>query len=111
MVSPDEVELISFFEDEGGKIGGTCFLYSFTDKNNVTIYFSFDVVANDVQIKLRLNNNDILTIVQEGIKEFSIENDLSGQYICYYYETNNNIVKCIIKLSPFIYIDWANLLM
>ena len=78
------------------------FLYSFTDKNNVTIYFSFDVVANYAQIKLTLNDIYILTIVQEGVERISIENDLSGQYICYYYEANDNIVKCTIKLSPYI---------
>lgn len=110
MIIPDEIDLISFFEDEGDRVDNTFFLYSFTDKNNVTIYFSFDVAANYAQIKLTLNDIYILAIVQEGVKKISIENDLSGQYICYYYEASDNIVKCVIKLSPCIYVDWTNLL-
>lgn len=69
------------------------------------------MAANYAQIKLTLNDIYILTIVQEGVERISIENDLSEQYICYYYETSDNIVKCMIKLSPHIYIDWVNLLM
>ncbi len=109
METPEEFELIGFFESEPVESDPQdgFYVYEFADKNSVNLVFSFNDVESSVQARLLVNGNDIALFSQEGARNLRIEDDASGNYLrCSF---NGSSADAQIRLFPYISVKWVAL--
>ncbi len=77
MQTPDELDLLEFFESEPVECTPTdgYWCYQVTDQRGVTLRFSFDKYQRSVQTVVSAGGTPVATVVQEGAELMRVAGD------------------------------------
>ena len=105
--SPDELELLAFFESTPvclDKDAGS-FLYECSDGYGCCVKFSYSIIAGWIQYNLRSGQHENAHSYIEGVSSFSIRNDKSGEYL--YAESSHRefLTRIEVRIKPHVVVN------
>ena len=108
---PDDLALLSFFGSEPTLANhlDRHFAYECTDGNGIHLVFSFSALEGWIQTILEFNGNQIAGNLSEGVNEFLIKEDITGEYLYSEIVFEDIKTKVEIRVEPFISIKWGTL--
>ncbi|PXY94624.1 hypothetical protein DKK76_09160 [Frischella perrara] len=109
---PDEIDLLAFFEGEPVFQDREYlhFAYQYTDKNEMSILFSFSIIEGWIQTIIEYKQRRIAHNLMEGVEYFKIEKDVDGEYLTTEVELEDTITTVEIRLQPFIFTKFSTLI-
>ena len=111
LITPDELDLLSFFESE--PIESTpedgYFCYKQTDANGIDFYFSFHEIERSIQVRLSLLGKDLVIFSEECAEKITIEKDGTGEYLACTFKLGEAESKAKIHVRPEIKVLWHTL--
>jgi len=104
---PDELDLIEFFNTEAYYRDDheEKFAYIYTDSEGVSLDFGFSHMEGWLQIFVKHNDKDVITLSYEGFKEFSIKNYKGNKYIQANVEVGGISIALTIHVEPSIKVE------
>ena len=113
LLTPDKTDLLAFFQSEPmreSRVEDGLYIYRMKDQTGITLFFSFDEIESSIQVRLKLGENDIAQVCQEGATRLTFQNDAFGNYLCCDFDKNAVISNVKIRVEPHIAVNWSTLM-
>ena len=112
MQTPEEIELLEFFECEPveREYKDGLYVYELMDQNATKLIFSFNTIEGSIQARLLVQGNEVALFSQEGATRIKVENDLSGQYLRCQFDIEATHSDVQVHVKPLISVKWASML-
>jgi hypothetical protein len=106
---PSELELLEWFGCEPTKAEDGQYRYQVSDKSNVTLIFSFDVIQASIQTVVIKADVPVTKVVQESARKLWIQEFGGRKHLRAECLLGSHRVEMSIEIEPCIKVEWITL--
>ncbi len=106
---PGELELTEWFGCNPVKQGDAQYRYQVSDKSNVTLILSFDVIESSIQTVVIVADAPVAKVVHEGARRLWFQDIGKGRQLRADCFPDGHHTQLAIEIEPRIRVEWSTL--
>jgi len=104
--SPNELDLLTFFESEPTFVDNDSLIYSYSYNDlNLSLIFTFSVIEGWIKVVTKYKDQILCEYLTEGVESFEFGSDNGKEYICSNVTNSSNQTQIIVQIKPCISVN------